>query len=438
MTISDCLDERGKERRFVMALELVFECPRTLEKLRSGPLSELLDGFCDWLLEHGFARYTVRTHLSNVSHLNEHLGARNGAVWQILSAQAVKEFLKQYPLRARNRGQLDEHVARVRFSVSRFIEYLRFSGLFEPSAKTPIYQPLRDQYLQWLREHQHVSAGTIEIRSHSISQFLHWLGPQATPQGCAELNAETIECFFLPYAQKMGRSARRSMQAALRTFLRFCLSQGYVQRPLQHAVPTWRTYKLATVPRGLTNQQALKVLQSIDRNGSAGRRDYAICQLLYTYGVRGGQVRALRYEDIDWAHNQILFRASKHGKESLLPLTVAVGESLLEYLKNARPSSSDPHVFLTSRAPYHALVRSNALSAIVERHLRKADIQVSSKGAHAFRHCFASRMLQDGHSLKAVADVLGHHHLGTTFIYTKVDFNSLRQVALPWPKEVAS
>jgi site-specific recombinase XerD len=287
-----------------------------------------------------------------------------------------------------------------------------------------------------MREHQHAAPGTIELRSHSISQFLRWLGPQATPQGCLELTAKKIERFFLPYAQKMGRSARRSMQSALRTFLRFCLSEGYIQRPLEHAVPTWRTYKLATVPRGVTDQQAFKVLQSIDRNNSVGRRDYAICQLLYTYGVRGGHVRALRYEDIDWAHNQILFRASKHGKDSLLPLTVEVGESLLEYLKNARPASRDPHVFLTSRAPYHALVRSNALSAIVERCLRKADIEVSSKGAHAFRHCFATRMLHEGHSLKAIADVLGHRHLATTFIYTKVDFNNLRQVALPWPREV--
>ena len=65
-----------------MALELVFTCPGTLKKLRSSPLGKLLDGFCDWLLEHGFARYTVRKHLSNVSHLNEHLRARNG-VWPL-------------------------------------------------------------------------------------------------------------------------------------------------------------------------------------------------------------------------------------------------------------------------------------------------------------------------------------------------------------------
>ncbi len=157
------------------------------------------------------------------------------------------------------------------------------------------------------------------------------------------LTAETVERFFLPYAQKMGHSARRSMQAALRTFLRFCLHQGHVQRPLERAVPTWRTYKLATVPRGLTDEQALKVLQGIDRNSNTGRRDYAIFKLLYTYGVRGGQVRALRLEDIDWAQSQILFRASKQGKDSLLPLTAKVGESLLEYLKSARPPSQHPH-----------------------------------------------------------------------------------------------
>jgi site-specific recombinase XerD len=45
-------------------------------------------------------------------------------------------------------------------------------------------------------------------------------------------------------------------------------------------------------------------------------------------------------------------------------------------------------------------------------------------------------MVAKGHSLKAVADVLGHRHLATTFRYTKVDFNSLKHVALDWPEEV--
>ena len=66
--------------------------------------------------------------------------------------------------------------------------------------------------------------------------------------GAFGLTPERIETFFLSYAQAMGQSARRSMQAALRTFLRFCLHQGYIEHPLDRAVPILRTYKLNTEP----------------------------------------------------------------------------------------------------------------------------------------------------------------------------------------------
>ena len=148
-----------------------------------------------------------------------------------------------------------------------------------------IYRPLLDGYLQWMRHYQHASGGTLTVRSHSITQFLDGLGPEATAEGLSRLTAQRIEAFFLSYARSMGRSARRSMQSALRTFLRFCLHQGYLERPLDRAVPTLRTYKLATVPRGLNDPQAQQVLRAIRRNSPVGRRDYAILQLLYTYGV---------------------------------------------------------------------------------------------------------------------------------------------------------
>ena len=420
-----------------MALERVFECPRTLRRLRSDPIGKLLEGFCNWLLEHGFSRWTIRKHLFNVSHLNEHLGGPRSRVHQGVSLREVEGFFKTYPLRCVNRKPLEKHLRRVRYSVNRFTDYLRQRGLFDSLVKSPIYQPLLDAYLQWMRHYQHASEGTLEVRRHSMTQFLQWLGTEATPEGLFRLTAERIEKFFLSYAQSMGRSARHSMQSALRSFLRFCLHQGYIERPLDLAVPTLRTYKLATVPRGLSDTQAQQVLRCIHRNSHAGRRDYAMVQLLYTYGVRGGQVRALRLEDIDWAKNEILFKASKHGKDSRLPLTAQVGERLLDYLQHCRPCSSYPHVFLTCRAPYHPFAHSSSVSAIVERHIRAAGIEISSKGAHAFRHCFATRMLHQGHSLKAIADLLGHRHLGTTFLYTKVDFNALTQVALEWPQEVS-
>jgi integrase/recombinase XerD len=419
-----------------MALESVFVCSRTIDVLRSGPLGKLLDGYCDWLQECGFKRVTVRKHLRNVSYLNAYLATRRGREWRSLSAEDFSGFSEEYSSRACGGEFSDYHVRRIRWSIKRFIRYLRRQKLFEPLVKPAIYQSLLEAYLEWMSDYQYAAPGTLDIRSHSLGQFLQWLGPQATPEGLQELTAETVERFFLSYARNMGRAARHSMQSALRTFFRFCLHQGYIRRQLDRAVPTLRTYKLATVPRGLTDEQARKVLSGISRGSKAGQRDYAICQLLYTYGVRGAQVRALRLEDIDWAKDQILFKAVKHGKDSLLPLTAEVGQSLLNYLQNARPPCAYPEAFITTRAPYRPLPSSSTLSAIVDRHIRAADIDSHSKGAHVFRHGFATRMLQDGHSLKKIADVLGHRHLATTFIYTKVDFNALKQVGLAWPQEV--
>lgn len=420
-----------------MELEQAFSCPETLKKLRSGPLETLLDGFCTWLLEHGFRRWTIRKHLSNVSHFNQHLARKEVAAGHILCPEDVDRFFEAYPARCRHRGPLEAHLKRVRHSISRFVEYLGEKGLFDPSPQGEIFAPLLAAYLEWMQHYQHAAAGTRELRAQYLTVFLRWLGPEATPQGVAKLSSAGVEAFFLAYAQKVGKAARRSMQSTLRTFFRFCLHEGYVQKPLDLAVPTLRTYKLTSVPRGLTEAQARRILQCIDRRTTVGRRDYAIVQLLFTYGVRGGQIRALRLEQIDWAQNRILFAASKGGKDSCLPLTAEVGQSLLDYLQNARSSSSDPQVFLTSRAPYHPLSRSSSLSVIIDRRIRAAGIEIPSRGAHAFRHGFATRMLAQGEPLKAIADVLGHRYLGTTFIYTKVDFNSLRQVALEWPKEVS-
>lgn len=419
-----------------MELERVISCPGTLIKLRSGPLGMHLDGFCAWLLRRGFSRHTIRMHLSNVSHFNEHLGRQGAVAGQFLRSTDVAEFFVASPSRCRCRGSLSDHLLRVRHSVSRFVEYLGENGLFDPLLVREIHHPLLNAYLAWMAHYQHSAAGTLELRAQYLTVFLRWLGPQATLQGLATLTPNGVETFFLAYAQKVGRAARRSMQATLRTFFRFCLYQGYIHAPLDIAVPTLRTYKLASVPCGLTDAQAQQVLKAVNRKSCVGRRDYAILQLLFTYGVRGGQVRALRMEHIDWTRNRILFEPSKNGKASLLPLTPEVGESLLDYLQHSRAPSPYHQVFLTTRAPYHPLPRSSTLSAIVDRSIRAVGIDLPHKGAHVFRHAFATRMLQDGQPLKAIADVLGHRYLGTTFIYTKVDFNSLRQVALDWPEGV--
>jgi site-specific recombinase XerD len=84
--------------------------------------------------------------------------------------------------------------------------------------------------------------------------------------------------------------------------------------------------------------------------------------------------------------------------------------------------------------PFEPL-RASTVSNMVARHARAAGITSRRAGPHLFRHAFATRMLQEGQSLKAIADLLGHRRLQTTFIYNKVDFRSLSAVPLEWPED---
>ena len=80
-----------------MALEQVFKCRKTLDKLRSGPLGGLLDGFRKTLLQQGFAESTIRKHLANVSHLDTYLGGQRHSETEPLSTSIIGEFFRDYP-----------------------------------------------------------------------------------------------------------------------------------------------------------------------------------------------------------------------------------------------------------------------------------------------------------------------------------------------------
>ncbi|MBW2736172.1 MAG: tyrosine-type recombinase/integrase [Deltaproteobacteria bacterium] len=297
-----------------------------------------------------------------------------------------------------------------------------------------MYDPVLGAYEQWLRNVRGACPGTIERRRQCLVPFLEFLGEAARVEALCKLDAECIRAYVTSRSAEYSKSHRNSIGSTLRLFLRFCFHQGHISRDLSGCVPSVRIYKLADTPRGITDKQAEKVLNRVDRCSAIGKRDYAILQLLHTYGIRGGQVRALRVEDIDWRSDRILFRPLKRGKQSLLPLTEGVGESLLDYLQNGRPDICCAHVFVTMVPPCHPLDRSQALSSIIARRIKDADVSTESNGAHAFRHCFAGRMVNRGHSLKAIADIFGHKLLASTFIYTKVDFQNLEQVALEWPE----
>jgi len=411
-----------------------FKCPVTLSRLHNcGFFSSYFDPFAQWMAKQQFADFTIRSHITNVAHLSQSLQGLEPDIRDL--NDHIQTFLYKHIPSCKCKGwkQLQQ-TKRISNSLNRFKDYLFDCHGLDFKSENLAYSKIHHEYLGWLSEKFQLENATIKIRSNYLKQFLQWYQETSNDQALQALKAYDVESFFIKATSRWGTAYKRSLQATLRSFFDFCHQRGYIMQNLHSSLPVIKTYRLCEVPKKIDDNEAIRLLESINRSTDSGKRTYAIVQILYTYGVRGCQLRALKLSDIDWHKETIDFPAVKGGKSCSFPLTAEVGNALVDYLKNARKKCGYQQVFLTLRAPFTPLTKSRTLSQIVRSAMLKAGIKSPTKGAHCFRHGFVSRMLKQGESFKHIADLVGHKHIATTFIYTKIDFNSLAEVALELPE----
>jgi integrase/recombinase XerD len=163
-----------------------------------------------------------------------------------------------------------------------------------------------------------------------------------------------------------------------------------------------------------------------------GRRDYAILLLLSRLGLRSSEVAFLELDGIDWKAGQLSVRG-KSGERNDLPLSREVGKAIAAYLRRGRPPSTSRRVFLRAKAPIGGFRGPCGVGSIVRHCLQRAGVDAPTYGAHQFRHGLATELLRQGASLGEIGELLGHRSPQTTKIYTQVDLEALRTLALPWP-----
>ena len=158
------------------------------------------------------------------------------------------------------------------------------------------------------------------------------------------------------------------------------------------------------------------------------KRDRAILMLFIAYGLRAGEVGGLRLDDLDWENERLRVRCPKPGRTHAYPLSRGVGDAILRYIREVRPSGFGRSLFFTIRAPIQPLDR-RALGKIVRDRLVSLGIVAGKRGTHALRHAAAQHLLDQGMSMKVIGDFLGHRDPSSTAIYAKVNLAALREVA---------
>jgi len=182
------------------------------------------------------------------------------------------------------------------------------------------------------------------------------------------------------------------------------------------------------LPKGPSWADVQRLLASTEGDRPKNIRDRAIIMLSAVYGMRVGEVRALRLEDLDWERELIYMTRPKPRRQQFYPLSYTVGEAILRYLKKVRPRVPHREVFLTMKAPFRP-PSSGSLYDVVGDRLQALSVSLKHHGPHSLRHACSTRLLAEGLSMKEIGDHLGHRKTDTTRVYAKVDLAGLRQVA---------
>ena len=311
----------------------------------------------------------------------------------------------------------------------------------EPKSPAEAFRrDLCDAYAHWLSAVHGLAATTVANRRAEALRFLESLGERGGDQALlGQITVADLDQYVTNRVPRLRRTARQHLVTCLRGFLRYIHGEGLIKQDLSGTLISPRRYAFENIPPALRAEHVYAVLKEAEKDRTPkGLRDYAILLLLSTYGLRAGEVTALRLDDFDWRKDRLRIRHSKTGCESFLPLLVPVGEAILEYLRRARPQTKARQVFIRVRAPFQPLRAGSSLYHMVEHRLKNAGITLKpNHGPHAFRHARAVGLLEAGVAMKSIGDVLGHRSPDSTAVYLKLATSELRAVGLEIPVEVS-
>lgn len=228
-----------------------------------------------------------------------------------------------------------------------------------------------------------------------------------------------------------SNSVVRLHYSILLRFFQYLAHSGYKETDLSlKMMPIVKVSASARIPTTLDLSQIESILTSVDRESPQGKRDYAVLMIAVKLGIRTSDIRNLRPANFNWEQHLVSFTQVKTGEPITLPLPTDVGWAVIDYLKNGRPVSDAPEIFLRAVAPYVSLQN---FDNILIKHMRKAGIPLDSikhHGLHSLRHSLATHMLDEGIPITSIQGVLGHINADSTQKYIGVNVRQLRSCAL--------
>ena len=301
--------------------------------------------------------------------------------------------------------------------------------------RMPPASPLEIMMREYLRALavQNYSEYTISNREFHLVSFIQWCQERgvADPVEVTRPILERYQRYLFLYRKKNGEPmsfrSQHSRLVPLRMWFRWMTRRNHLLHNPASELELPRLGQL--LPRNiLSAREVEQILQLCNIDDTIGLRDRAVMEVLYSTGMRRGEVVALKLYDLSFDRGVLLVRQGKGKKDRYVPIGERAIAWLEKYIREARPQLAaepdDMTVFLTAQG--EPFSRDHMTSNV------KARIDAAKLGktgaCHIFRHTMATLMHENGADIRFIQEILGHVKLETTQIYTHVSIRTLQQV----------
>lgn len=255
------------------------------------------------------------------------------------------------------------------------------------------------------------SPNTIKMYCGEFFHLLRILGKYKVD----DLSSGRLKDYFL-YCVKKEKMKEQKMNGKINA-IKFYFEQVLHQPRMFFDIP--RPKKPQTLPKMLSISEVKKLFLQVDNP-----KHLLVLKLCYGMGLRVSEVVNLKIEDIDSSRMQVAIVGAKGKKSRIVNLPESVLELLREYYKKYMPK-----VYLFEGA-YGAAYSKSSVQHIFRKAIEKAKIN-KRIGVHGLRHSYATHLLESGADIRFIQELLGHHSIKTTQIYTHVSTASKKNIKSP-------
>lgn len=289
-------------------------------------------------------------------------------------------------------------------------------------------------YKAYLMLERSLSKNSIDSYQSDVKKFIAFLQQQNIEFSLEEIELTALQS-FLQHLNELGLAATSQARiiSGLKSFFNYLVQEEEIKISPAEFLEAPKTSR--KLPEVLSIEDIEQFLSAIDLSTSEGTRNRAICETLYSCGLRISEVSNLQVSNF-YADAGFIRVVGKGNKERLVPIGSEAIKHVNFYIDNYRnkivplPDYNDI-LFLSKRGKN---LGRTMLFNIVKRTAEKAGIE-KNVYPHSFRHSFATHLIEGGADLRAVQEMLGHESITTTEIYTHLDKNFLREtIALHHPR----